>query len=645
MNTTRFKNGVWIILILLFALLFVFATHPFLRIPYDPWEHLIKIRSIFDTGSCFLYWPESKSSFCSWHWTWATLFSFINISDTLLWASIIHYAQFIFALTCLGYFSYTVIRLCDKKAQAGHVFLASCFATLFWLVGNGTYSVDYQQAWIMWYSVTYQGATIPLFWLITGFTLNLFFNNDLRPAQKPTYCVLIVFGFLTIAFFHPSEAVYYLIFLILSLFLSPHFSLVKKFIFGILILILVPSVLYSIASYLHLPFFHGVTLSDGLLSLVEHISDTGEKIVGGGENRLQSTLSELAMVSLFAAAGYWLISLLVFRKSPAGIVSVISVALVIFFLIPTNKWFAGLTGVLLHQNIVWRFFYASPWFLFLPLIFFKIARQLEYAKVSMFIGLTTTLLMTYLGSQFYFNKTLYNNVRSLNNSFIKERVGVQYSAETFEYLKQIIAKETGEQKRERVMLYLRGDMATLARGIYGYYAYTHRRVSIAMRQFFSSGMDKKYALVPVDLPLGFPRDRNIFIRFDLDTKRISKRQDLPLAGEHPALFNLEKVDMGSTYLFIRGWAILKGQPDESIVSVVLQSDQETAIYNTSLLFRWDVGKRFKSVLLENTGFLATIRISELKPGSHRIGLLIKQGGQQGYELSDKSIVVPAADNQ
>jgi len=57
------------------CLFVVFATHPFLRLSYDPWEHLIKIRSIFDTGECFLFWPESVSTFCAWHRAWAAVFS------------------------------------------------------------------------------------------------------------------------------------------------------------------------------------------------------------------------------------------------------------------------------------------------------------------------------------------------------------------------------------------------------------------------------------------------------------------------------------------------------------------------------------------------------------------------------------------
>ena len=170
------KTNVSVSFFLLSCLILVFFTHPFLRLPYDPWEHLIKIRSLYDEGRCFLYWPEHGSSFWLWHLMWAKIFSFLNIDDTLLWAEIIHCTQFILSLLCVFYFSSIAYTLLVKKVSRSYIYLMAFFATVLWLVGNGTHSIDYQQAWIVWYSVTYQGFTIPIFWLITGFALQLFFQ-------------------------------------------------------------------------------------------------------------------------------------------------------------------------------------------------------------------------------------------------------------------------------------------------------------------------------------------------------------------------------------------------------------------------------------------------------------------------------------
>lgn len=222
------RYEIWVPAFILSILIFVFATHPFLKLPFDPWEHLIKIRSIFDEGKCFLYWPGNKSSFCSWHFAWAKVFSVLRISDTFIWASIIHYVQFLFCLACLFYFSWSVYRQINTKISKDHILCMSCFSVLYWLVGNGTYSVEYQQAWIMWYSVTYQGFTIPLFWLITGLSFRIFFDANLTRFEQRSIVFIMVAGFLIIAFFHPTEAVYFFIFLCLGLMFTPLISVKSK---------------------------------------------------------------------------------------------------------------------------------------------------------------------------------------------------------------------------------------------------------------------------------------------------------------------------------------------------------------------------------------------------------------------------------
>ena len=213
---------------ILLLLVFVWFTNPFLKLPYDPWEHLIKIRSIFDTGDCFLYWPENLSTFCSWHRSWALVFTWLGIDHALTWADLIHRSQFIFSIVCVFYFCITVCRLAAKHAPYEQILLAASFAVLFWLVGNGTYSVAYQQAWVMWYSVTYQGVTIPIFWLITALMLQIFFDENLSLTKKWVFPFLIMAGGSIGFVFHPSETVYFFIFFSLSLAISPLLSLKRK---------------------------------------------------------------------------------------------------------------------------------------------------------------------------------------------------------------------------------------------------------------------------------------------------------------------------------------------------------------------------------------------------------------------------------
>ena len=58
-----------------------------------------------------------------------------------------------------------------------HLNILSWIAVLLWFIGNGTHSIVHQQSWIMWYSVNYQGFTLPLFWYMSAIVLQYFFEN------------------------------------------------------------------------------------------------------------------------------------------------------------------------------------------------------------------------------------------------------------------------------------------------------------------------------------------------------------------------------------------------------------------------------------------------------------------------------------
>lgn len=153
-------------------------------------------------------------------------------------------------------------------------------------------------------------------------------------------------------------------------------------------------------------------------------------------------------------------------------------------------------------------------------------------------------------------------------------------------------------------------------------------------------MKKRYELIPIDLPLDFPRDRDIFLNFKLDARNISTPQTMALAGEAAVKFKLEHTDVTRKYIFIEGWAFLKGQPGPTETFVILQSDQDTYTFDSSLLYRRDVGKYFKTNELENTGFVSTIKAGDIKKGIYRIGLLVRQNDKQGFVLSKRAITVP-----
>ncbi len=165
------------------SFLFILRSNPFLRIPYDPWELLIQIANTFDTGNSYIsaFWPKVPDPRCLWYQMWSNLFKVIGINDIFIWAKIIHVVQFTLAAVILYYFSKTVLRIlintpastnsAIKKNKnhpsfpplnkVGHgvfsgekneiqIKFLSLFAVLLWFIGNGTFSGEYQQSWIMW---------------------------------------------------------------------------------------------------------------------------------------------------------------------------------------------------------------------------------------------------------------------------------------------------------------------------------------------------------------------------------------------------------------------------------------------------------------------------------------------------------------
>ncbi len=625
--------------LLCLALILAIFSHPFLKLPFDPWEHLIKIRSIFDTGDCFLFWPQDTSTFCSWHQMWARIFSFLQIDDTLTWAQIIHSSQLFFAFICLFYFARTLFKLCDGDTEPKTLLFMSFFAVLYWLAGNGTYSVDSQQAWVIWYSVTYQGITIPLFWLITTFTLQLLFDSSLSFARRILLTTLVLCGFIIISFFHPSEAIYYLLYLFTGFLFTPHIGIRKKIGYGLVLLIILPGSLYCIASSMHLPFLQGLALEKGFSHLLYQLETTGATIIHGGGNRLTSSFSELAMLASSAWLLFAAIRLIFTTRKLNGICLLLTFLTLLFFLIPTTKWLAGITGTLLHPNIVWRFFYASPWFLFLPLILFTLTTNSRLPKTYASLLLIAILIGTSVFSAKSFTHALSGNMDSLFNSFFSKRMGLQYDEKTLQQLKETIEEQTEGLTKKELILYLRSDLATIARGIWGYYTYSYRRTFIPMHRFYSTGLDKQYQLVPIKLPPGFPKDRAIFLKFNLDEKKISEQQNEKLRGTNPIRFDLDHADIGTKFLFIDGWAFLEKPTSTAEVYIVLQSGKETLIYDTSKQFRSDIGQYFKSQQLEDSGFLATIPKAELSTGTYQVSLFLKKGTRRGIVSTNSTVEI------
>lgn len=615
-------------------------THPFLRLPYDPWEHLIKIRSIYDEGINFLFWPEDWSSFWLWHWMWAKLFRLFGIDETFTFAYVIHYCQIFLSLGCVYFFSFTILNLLSGGKQTGKLLQAAAlFATIFWLVGNGTFSVELQQAWIVWYSVTYQGFTIPVYWLTCGVTAHLLFSSSLTVKQTVIYLLMILLGLAGIVSFHPTEALYYLVFLFACLIFTPRMSHTRK-ITGLLVFAaMVATVAYTVYT-LKLPGVQGLKHLLDIPKLLESVSLVGEWLIEGGGNKVKSSYSELALFSTVIGFVFCLIKVFLLKERSDAMWAALILYTTCILLVPMTSWFGGVVGTLVHKDIVWRFFFASPWFVFLPAIFSGLFVNRKYSVACLVSSLVVALLMSFFISERYLNGAVSGNARSLISLLSKDEVGLQYDRASRDLLKSRIEAELRDTDKKNALLYMRGDLATIARGLYGYYVYSHRRVIKPMRQFYDSRLDNTYKLIPVEVPLDYPKDRHIFLHFDLDAKYLSDLQgDLAIKGEQDVLYHLDSMDINKKYLFISGWALLSGVVANSEVFVVLTSDENQYIFDTSEKFRPDIGMHFGHRGYENNGFLATIQRRDMEDGVYSLGLFVRQGDYSGYCSSEIKIVL------
>jgi len=148
------KTDMFFSVLIFFSLVFILFSNPFLKIPYDPWHHIIYIRSIYDDGVPFLFYPLVHTYYTKtgWHHLVAYIFKILHISDFFYWVKIIHVVQFFLSAFSVFFLSSTIYRVLYNK-QAINKYLALS-STYLWFIGVGTLSVCLQQSWIVWYSLT-----------------------------------------------------------------------------------------------------------------------------------------------------------------------------------------------------------------------------------------------------------------------------------------------------------------------------------------------------------------------------------------------------------------------------------------------------------------------------------------------------------
>lgn len=504
------------------SFLFIFISQPFMKIPFDVWEHLMRIASIHDTGSCFLFWPEDTGmGMYFWHWIWAKIFIVLNISDIFLWAKIIHVTQFLIAALAVYHFSKTAFRFLSMEHREPKIKFLALSSTFLWFLGNGTISI-YQQAWINWYSVTYQGISIPLLWYILTLTIRLLHEESLGITVKSFYLIQIALGSFLILIIHPSEFVYYLInlFVLFAVYSSRGIQYIRKNYISLSVLILCLVILLVQVKqndWLPLPaILHGLRLD----ALLKEIQEIGRWVTREGGNRFPYALSELTIFSITCAALYRIRLFFSQIGTDRKLYDFFLISSALFLFIPLNGTLAGIAGITTHKEIVWRFVFGSAWFLFMPFMIDRVVNHLMKKETILYpftLNLALVIIVIFL-SRAVFYQSFYLNASSIANLTDKNKVGLQYSQDDMEKLAMIIRQNDTPTDGRTNMFYIRGDMAPILRTVLRKYVYADRRYLWPKATFFEKGLNQKYRLIDIDLPDDFPKNDEIFRYFNLEKK-------------------------------------------------------------------------------------------------------------------------------
>jgi len=463
------RNYYFYILILL-SIVAVLFTNPFMRYPYDIWEHLITMDSEYVN---LINMPESRKI---WHSIWSKIFEFIGVenSQIILRAHIIHIVQTLFALSSIFVFSRVVIRLIFKSIDNLLLNYMAYWSTIIWLTIFATFSIYYHHLWIMWYSVNYQ-ITLPLFWYSLALLASLVFvDNSYR--VKILYALLLAALLYLILVIHPMELLYFVIYFAIFatiyidrvlLYIKRHYILLIS---ALMIVWLLSKEIYRD----HLPVILDYLTIEKFPQLYELIAKNGKLLVEDRYNRAFASFNELMILTLIIGL---IASIVILYRRYSNREKNINIKLYIglvvtsmLVLVPIFELSSGIASVFTNINVVNRFYYSASIFLLLPVsLYYLLMTITKRSNVRIFnFVMIIILLATILYSRdFTKNKNYYKNIKSLESSFSYKKVGFHLSDEQIKEIGVLLKKYESQRDKSKKVLYLaKGDIAMVLRYIY-----------------------------------------------------------------------------------------------------------------------------------------------------------------------------------
>jgi hypothetical protein len=503
----------------IFTVAFVLRSRPFMKLPYDMWHHLMLIRGWFSNGAPYLTMPPDRHHEVAWHWFWAKIFQVIHVDDVFLWANIIHTIQFAWTLFCLWFFCNVILKAClPETAQATRRLSALLGAWMF-VLGAGTFSVQYQLSWMLWYGVNYQGFTLPAYFLAMGLVLENVAgvtSRESNPNENIRW--LLVMGLIAlIVVVHPLEASYFMLNTVLVCLIFPDrlrdlFAKNKvKLVVLTAAFISIPLIIHFLPSFgVVLPVSHGMRLLGDPQEFWRQMIATGTKIQSHGMHRGLTSFTELAITGcalliLIAVTANHLPGRSGRFSIPNRLLIWAAASAVVFGLASRMVLTSGFLGVMTVDEQVWRYAFASPWFVGFSLWSAKLLGRRQY-----FMGVIlalTPLLMCFCVSRFIlsgpFNTTAASLFRSLELRQ-KDSVGIQFNKEALRRLDNKILAVTSPNNGKKNLFFVRSDLQAYIRAATGAYIFGGRLWTPPPDMMKSYEND--YELVIVPPPQGLPID-------------------------------------------------------------------------------------------------------------------------------------------
>ncbi len=502
------KKDIYFYLLLFITLGAIFFTHPFLRFPYDMWDHLFAIDD-FNISQV----PGARDI---WHAFWRHFFALLSIEQEqiLLRARIIHTIQTLLSFFAVYLFSKVLIRHIFTHIDHLTLRYMAYWSTLIWFTIFATFSVFYHHIWILWYSVNYQ-ITLPLFWYILALTIIILFE-PISWKIKLFYGLQIILISRFILQAHSMEYLYYLMYLavLLLLYSRELFPLFKKYYYLVIPLALLPiffSQYYQAEKSQLFTYLHRDRFSDLYSAIIEQ----GNLLLAGA-NRADAAVNELMKVALFSGTVMLIVFLLrKIRGKDQNINQKMLLFLFItslFFLIPLYTFSGGFAAIVTKMGAVNRFYYSASLFVLLPVSLYYFISLIAKKNRILYLNLAvpTIVLLTFFYSKYISPSHNYaNNIHSFLQSFNEREVGFNLSGDQIKTIGIVLERYKSQaQDGKEILYYARPDIATVLKFIYRENVYWRgRRNNPSLEKF------QKYMLtldpeqtqgIVFETPEGFP---------------------------------------------------------------------------------------------------------------------------------------------